>query len=237
MRDQLVTIEDGKMMTTSRQVAKVFGRNHKDILKAINNLDVPEEFTMKEYAPRNFITEKGNTYQEIVMTRDGFTLLVMGFMGKEAMKWKLKYLAAFNAMEEELLKRDNKLEWKQARLQSTTARKSFTEIVKQFVDYATSQGSQSAGRYYANLTKMEYAALGLIDYSSKVPDGFRNTLDAMELSYLTAAEYIARQAFEAGMEKKMHYKDIYQYAKLAVTNYATSLILPKLENTQQINLS
>jgi len=39
------------------------------------------------------------------MTRDGFTLIVMGFTGKEAMAWKLRYIEAFNAMEAELARK------------------------------------------------------------------------------------------------------------------------------------
>ena len=37
-----------------------------------------------------------------LMNRDGFTLLAMGFTGKEALTWKMKYINAFNAMEQEL---------------------------------------------------------------------------------------------------------------------------------------
>lgn len=33
------------------------------------------------------------------MNRDGFSLLAMGFNGKEALSWKLKYIEAFNKME------------------------------------------------------------------------------------------------------------------------------------------
>ena len=36
------------------------------------------------------------------MTRDGYSMLVMGFTGKAAMEWKIKFLEAFNAMEHHL---------------------------------------------------------------------------------------------------------------------------------------
>ena len=43
---------------------------------------------------------KRKTYS---ITRDGFTILVMGFTGKKAMAWKERYIAAFNAMEKRLI--------------------------------------------------------------------------------------------------------------------------------------
>lgn len=42
------------------------------------------------------------------MNRDGFSLLCMGFTGKEALEWKLKYIEAFNKMEEKL-KSENRI--------------------------------------------------------------------------------------------------------------------------------
>ena len=163
------------------------------------------------------------------MSRDGFTVLVMGFTGKDAMEWKLKYLEAFNAMEAKLAKQVQDIEWKQARLQGKAVRKSMTDVVKTFVEYATSQGSKSAAMYYMNLTKMEYAALNLLESTTKVPDNFRDSLDQMQINMLVMAENQARRAFEIGMEKKMPYKEIYQYAKAAVISYADGLKMPLLE--------
>ncbi|OLS02913.1 phage regulatory protein Rha [Tissierella creatinophila DSM 6911] len=41
-------------------------------------------------------------YKKYLLTRDGFTLLAMGFTGQKALKWKLKYIEAFNKMEKAL---------------------------------------------------------------------------------------------------------------------------------------
>lgn len=40
-----------------------------------------------------------------IMNRDGFSLLAMGFTGKKALEWKLKYINAFNEMERQLRER------------------------------------------------------------------------------------------------------------------------------------
>ena len=77
------------------------------------------------------------------------------------------------------------LEWKQARLQSKQARRSFTDVVKEFVQYATEQGSKSGSMYYMSITKMEYAALELTEKGQKAPKDFRETLDCMDLCFFS----------------------------------------------------
>ncbi len=95
-----------KLKTTSLKVAKCFGKRHRDVLRDIRNLDIPDDFTMRNFAHREQIQQHrtGSTRQTIVeMTRDGFMILAMGFTGKAAMEWKIKYLQAFNAMEAALI--------------------------------------------------------------------------------------------------------------------------------------
>jgi hypothetical protein len=154
----------------------------------------------------------------------------MGFTGAKASQWKLKFLAAFNAMEAKLVKENDKLEWNAARLQIKAVRKSFTNAVQDFVAYATEQGSKSAPMYYTNITKMEYKALDLLDkQKSAVGGNFRDTLDLMDISALTMAEVIAKSALESGMQQKMHYKEIYQFAKQKVNEYAAIVSMPRLK--------
>lgn len=80
-------------------------KQHKDVLRAIRNLECSSDFNERNFAPVEFIDEFPNITErriEYHMTRDGFTFLVMGFTGKEAAIWKEKYIAAFNAMEQRL---------------------------------------------------------------------------------------------------------------------------------------
>jgi hypothetical protein len=168
------------------------------------------------------------------MTRDGFSLLAMGFHGREAMEWKLKFLEAFNAMEAKLIELASKakapkappIDWAAARLQGKQARKDFTDTVKKFVDYATAQGSQSASMYYMNLTKMEYKALDLLDLQKSAIGNFRDTLDGIDVGFLHVAEIIAASALEAGMADGIHYKEVFQLAKQKVQAYAATVSMP-----------
>lgn len=229
--NDLVEVTDGKIVVNSLRVADKFGKAHRDILKAIRNLDCSSEFIQRNFAPSSYTNRQNKTVPCYLLTRDGFSFLCMGFTGKKAAAWKEAYINAFNEMEKALLKDQDKLEWKQARLQSKEVRKSVTDTIKQFVDYATGQGSKSAAMYYANITKMEYAALELVEKGGKIPSGFRDTLDMMDLCFLATAEQIAKQSLHLGMDQGLHYKEIYQMAKLRVKSYAETVKLPMLEKS------
>ena len=102
----VVQIVDGNAVTTSRKVAEVFEKQHKDVLRAIRELEMPEDFGQRNFAPSEYeaTNNLGKTvkYPEYLITKDGFSLLVMGFTGKKAMEFKIAFINAFNTMEEEL---------------------------------------------------------------------------------------------------------------------------------------
>lgn len=95
----LVIMKDGRAVTSSLEAAKIFDKRHDHVMRDINNLkkDVPN------FGEMFFEAETTDSYgrkQKInYMNRDGFSLLVMGYTGKKAMEFKLKYIEAFNKME------------------------------------------------------------------------------------------------------------------------------------------
>lgn len=216
---KLVNVYEGRVVVSTVEIAKHFEKQHKDILKAIRNLECSKEFVERNYSPISYQDSNNRIQPCYLLTKDGFAFLVMGFTGKKAAEWKEKYIKAFNLMEKRLLKEKDNEEWKQARLNSKGVRKSFTDTIKEFVSYAESQGSTQAHFYYSNLTKMEYKALGLVDKFSNDKD-FRNQLDLMELSFLVTAENICKLAIEEGMRRELTYKETYQLAKEHVMQYA-----------------
>lgn len=98
----LVTIQNNRAVTSSLQVAEYFGKNHKDVLKAIRELDCSAEFNGRNFAPVKYKDAKGEYRPMYYMTRDGFTYLAMGFTGKIAAQFKEAYIKAFNEMEDTL---------------------------------------------------------------------------------------------------------------------------------------
>lgn len=110
---------NGQVVVSSRDVAEKFGKRHTHILDTIkgyfNDLSTTEFsalFNLSEYKASN-----GKTNYEYLMNRDGFSLLAMGFTGKDALKWKLKYIEAFNKMEETIKQGDYLSEEEKLKLQ------------------------------------------------------------------------------------------------------------------------
>lgn len=96
--NELVMVENNQVVVSSRQVAENFGKQHKDVLESIRGILAAENSATKFFHESTF-ENRGKHYPEYIMNRDGFSLLVMGFTGKEAMTWKIRYIQAFNEME------------------------------------------------------------------------------------------------------------------------------------------
>lgn len=94
----IVSERNGKPITTSRKIAKVFGKEHKNVLRDIENIVSDDEFSRLNFEPSNY-KSRGKQYPEYILTKDGFTLLVMGYTGEKAMTFKKSYIKRFNEME------------------------------------------------------------------------------------------------------------------------------------------
>lgn len=101
--ENIVQINENRMFTTSLVIAEAFEKEHKNVLRDIENLECSEEFNRLNFEPVEYKDAKGEMRPAYRITRDGFAFLAMGFTGKKAAAWKEKFLAAFNAMEQQLL--------------------------------------------------------------------------------------------------------------------------------------
>lgn len=125
--EQLLTITRNQVLVSSRQVAEHFEKEHQHVTQAIENL-ISENSLVKNYFHESqYNTERGRSYKEYLMNRDGFSLLVMGFTGKKALQWKLKYIEAFNQLEK-IVQEKRTAEWVQARKQGKLTRQSETDV-------------------------------------------------------------------------------------------------------------
>lgn len=103
--DAVVYLKEEQLITTSRMVAKVFGKNHKDVLRGIKNLEGNDGFgDRRNFTPIFFKDQYGRKQPEYQITRDGFVLLVMGYTGERAMQFKKGYIEQFNYMERSMRK-------------------------------------------------------------------------------------------------------------------------------------
>ena len=107
----VITIKNGHATTTSRNVAIVFGKRHDRVIDAIRNLttSTPTEFSQHNFVSAAYRDGQGKSRPMYELTRDGFTLLAMGFTGKRALEFKLAYINAFNEMERKLAEPKNRL--------------------------------------------------------------------------------------------------------------------------------
>lgn len=105
----LVTSYNGVLVADSLEVADRFGKSHKNVLQTITNTitNLAAEFSATNAESEDYFIlaeyqNRGKTYKKYLLTRDGFSLLVMGFTGPAALHWKLLYIEAFNKMEQAL---------------------------------------------------------------------------------------------------------------------------------------
>lgn len=122
----LVSIVNGIPQTTSLKVAETFNKRHDDILKSIAKLAQEEpEWHLRNFAEMYREEKIGNgairKFPMYTMTRDGAVMLIMGYTGKEARKFKLAYIEAFNKMEAELKRRQEEKALPQTSALSTAA--------------------------------------------------------------------------------------------------------------------
>lgn len=96
----IVFAADGKALANSRDVAAWFGKPHGGVLRAIRGLLLAEpRLDRSSFASIESLDAHGRRQPSFDMDRDGFTLLAMGFTGPKALKFKIAYVEAFNAME------------------------------------------------------------------------------------------------------------------------------------------
>lgn len=102
-----VSKKDEEVRVSSRHIAKIFGKEHKDVLRAIDNIlnsdGLSDEFSQRNFTRSKYTTDRGKTYREYCLTRDGFVMVTMGFTGEKAMRFKEWYITRFNEMEKQLM--------------------------------------------------------------------------------------------------------------------------------------
>lgn len=138
-----------------------------------------------------------------IMNRKGFTILVMGFNGEEALHWKLMYSDAFDQMEA-LLRERATLSWEESRRIGKLTRRAETDVIQQLIGYAKEQGSAHADKLYLTYSKLANRMAGI----SK-----RDEATVTQLNNLGMMEHIILCTIRDGMGKGLHYKQIYQECK------------------------
>jgi len=229
----LVENKRGEAFADSAVIAKKFAMRHNKLVLIIENVlndypDLREILNLPQTTEKYFTEERiyhGQTYTAYMMNRAFFSLVAMRFTTKPARDWQRKFNAAFYQLENQLLlikSHQHDQQWLAQRSQTKLLRKAETEVIEKFVEYATFQGSQNANNYYRLITTATYHALGLIQY--KQPP-LRNTLNALQLSWLMTLESLAQASLRKYMSLNVHYKEIYRLVVNDIRQYAAPLTL------------
>ncbi|HFZ5079746.1 TPA: Rha family transcriptional regulator [Campylobacter coli] len=99
--DVELEVANDQVTTTSLDIAAVFNKRHDNIIAKIETFP-KDSFTDLNFKASKYIDSTGRILPCYKITRDGFSLLVMGFTGEKAYKWKVEFIKAFNEMEKRL---------------------------------------------------------------------------------------------------------------------------------------
>ena len=223
--EHLVELYRGKEARVSTfNIFNGFGyKDHAGFKKVINtNKAVFERqgFLALESVKPTKGTKGGRPEESYFLNEQQFTLLVMLVKNNpNSIVLKERIVDEFFRMRSQIAKMSatkSSAEWQNIRKDGKAVYLQKTDIIKKFIDYATTQGSKSALMYYINLAKMENKALFLIE--QKYPN-VREVLNIKQLGQVMVADQVVEKALEDGMGANLNYKEIYSLAKDRVIQF------------------
>lgn len=180
---------------TSLDVAETFGKEHKHVLRDIRELGCSDEFNQSNFGPIFYIDKMNRRQEAIAMTRDGFTLLVMGYTGDLAMKFKEAYIKQFNAMESAL---QGKLIERQ---KGIAVRQALTKSLQQ-----SFENERMHGHAYSTYTNCIYKVLFDMNanqlrdkYGISKKENLRDCFSAEELRAIQSMECLVSGLVDCGL--------------------------------------
>lgn len=135
-------------VVTSLDVAETFNKEHRRVLQDIRELECSEEFRLHNFVQSNYLNEQNHKQPMYLMTRDGFTILAMGYTGEKAMRFKESYIRQFNAMEKALIGKIKERE------KGIAVRQALTNALKE-----SNENERMHGFAYSTYTDMIYRNL------------------------------------------------------------------------------
>lgn len=126
--DGIEFLVNGRIKVSSVEISKRFEKEHYNVIRDIESLDVPESFTALNYEVSEYKDKSGKMNKCYNMTRDGYMFLVMGFKGSKAAIIKVAFLDAFNKMEAYIIEEESR---KKERALATMHAPEMTDAIKE----------------------------------------------------------------------------------------------------------
>ena len=181
-------------VVSSLDIAETFGKEHKNVLKDIRELNCSEKFGRLNFEPTDYVDEHNRKQPMYYVTRDGFTLLAMGYTGEKAMKFKEAYIRQFNAMERMLQGKPIERE------KGIAVRQSLTKALQ-----LSAENERMHGHAYSTYTNCIYKVLFGMNanklrehYGISKKDNLRDCFSAEELRAVQSMECMVSGLIDCG---------------------------------------
>jgi len=216
----ICTIENNIVVTTTLAIADGVGTQHASVMRLISNHADHEIFSNPRIQIRK-LSRGGRPVEFAILNELQATFLITLMRNSpKVVEFKGKLTTEFFRQREvisKLVAQRQDADWQNVRKDGKAIYFQKTDVIKQFVEYATEQGSKNASMYYANLAKMENSALFFIE--QKYPN-LREVLTIKQLMQVSTADDVVEKALKDGMTKQLSYKECYRLAKDRVTAFA-----------------
>lgn len=181
-------------VVTSLDIAETFGKRHADVLRDVEHLECSEEFRERNFALSSYKSLQNKTLPMYLITRDGFTFLVMGYTGEKAMKFKEGYIRQFNAMEKALIGKMRERE------KGIAVRQALTNALKE-----SNENERMHGHAYSTYTNVIYKSIFgknanqlREEYGIGKKDNLRDCFSEEELKAVQSAEMLVSSLISYG---------------------------------------
>ena len=235
MKNALVHTKRDEVFTNSKIIADMLEVNHSDLLRTVERV-IKRQKNIKlhsglkypqKFIESSFINKMGRTYKMYELNEQAYLKLAMQLSGYEKAEIvQDQMIEAFTIMKQQVLNMQNN-SWIAKRDEAKQIRQKETDVIKEFIEYATKQGSQNANKYYMNITKMTNKALELLMQTDDYKP-LRDLATITELGFIQMLDLRAMQSIEDGMNRQLPYKEIYKYAKEEVEKLSDSLAFKKI---------
>ncbi len=208
-------------------IAEGFERDHFQVLRLIEKyradfLDLENKRLLKSLITRRVPAKKaGRPIDEIMLNEQQTIFLGALFRNtRKVVDFKKRLAKEFveqrKIISRLILQRETP-DWQNVRRDGKLIYKQKTDIIKNFVDYATSQGSKNAKMYYSNLANMENSALFYLEQKYK---NLREVLTIKQLMQVSTADDVIEKALQDGMNMGIDYHDCYRLARDRIISFA-----------------
>ena len=221
-KEIIVFLKNNDLMVGTGILSKGFGVEHRALKKLI--VKYKNEFDewgliaspMQKVDPNN----KGRRLEEYELNEPQAAYLSTLLTNNETVrKFKRRLVRDFfrqRKLLSKIIAQKQNTEWLEKRKLGKIERRLETDVIKEFVEYALSQGSKNAKTYYMNISKMENHTLFNLDMLEMKFPNLRDVLEGYQLFTLQNADRIVGRALKEGMERELFYKEIYKLAKQRV---------------------